>query len=286
MSANIINGKALAASLRESVKERAAELIANGITPTLTVIIVGDDPASQIYVRNKERACIECGMGSEVIRLPDDTTQQQLIDTVERLNADAGVHGILVQLPVPAHIDEMAVIESISPAKDVDGFTLHNAGSLLVGRSSLRPCTPRGCIALIDSTGESIEGKRAVVVGRSNIVGKPVALLLLERNATVSICHSRTADLAAELRGADIVVAAIGRPRAITGDMIKPGAIVIDVGINRLDDGKICGDVDFDSAAEVAGWITPVPGGAGPMTIAMLLDNTVEAAMRIHGLLA
>ena len=280
MKANIIDGKALAATLRQKVKTEVEHLKQQGLTPALAVVIVGEDAASQIYVRNKEKACQECGMGSRVIRLSGDISQNELIATVNELNADKSLHGILVQLPLPAQLDEMAVIESIAPAKDVDGFTLQNAGSLFVGRAALRPCTPQGCIALIESTGVPIEGKKAVVIGRSNIVGKPVAMLLLEKNATVTLCHSRTANLAKELAEADIVVAALGRPKAIHGSMIRPGAVVIDVGINRLEDGSLCGDVDFGSAAEVAGWITPVPGGVGPMTIAMLLENTVEAAKR------
>lgn len=278
MSAVLLDGKAIAASIREQIRARVEQAKQNGTVPGLTVVLVGEDPASKVYVRNKERACKEVGFASQVLRLSQDTTQQQLLEVVRSLNSDASVHGILVQLPLPGHIDEGAVIAAIDPAKDVDGFHMINAGALMVGAKGFVSCTPRGVIELIRQTGQPIAGKHAVVVGRSNIVGKPAAMLLLKENATVTVCHSRTKDLAQITRQADILVAAVGRPKMITGQMIKPGAIVIDVGINRLADGSLAGDVDFESAVEVAGFITPVPGGVGPMTIAMLLQNTLEAA--------
>lgn len=278
MSAVLLDGKAIAASIREQIRARVEQAKQNGTVPGLTVVLVGEDPASKVYVRNKERACKEVGFASQVLRLSQDTTQQQLLEVVRSLNSDASVHGILVQLPLPGHIDEGAVIAAIDPAKDVDGFHMINAGALMVGAKGFVSCTPRGVIELIRQTGQPIAGKHAVVVGRSNIVGKPAAMLLLQENATVTVCHSRTKDLAQITRQADILVAAVGRPKMITGQMIKPGAIVIDVGINRLADGSLAGDVDFESAVEVAGFITPVPGGVGPMTIAMLLQNTLEAA--------
>ncbi|MDL2206177.1 bifunctional methylenetetrahydrofolate dehydrogenase/methenyltetrahydrofolate cyclohydrolase FolD [Eubacteriales bacterium OttesenSCG-928-N13] len=280
MSAKIIDGKAVAASIREELKGRVAELAQRGITPGLSVILVGDNPASQVYVRNKERACIGVGMNSQVIRMPETTTQEELLDRIDQLNADPSVHGILVQLPVPNGIDSWQVIQRIDPKKDVDGFHPVNTGALFSGEPGLIPCTPKGCLELIKREGIDIAGKNAVVVGRSNIVGKPMALLLLSEHATVTICHSRTKDLGAVTREADILVVAIGRAQMITGDMIKPGACVIDVGMNRLPDGKLCGDVDFASAEQVAGFITPVPGGVGPMTIAELLVNTYEACVR------
>lgn len=279
MGASIIDGKAIAKAVREAIRNRIMDVQnPKKITPGLAVIIVGQDPASMIYVRNKENACKEAGIYSRVIRLPEQTRQDELLDTIQKLNDDYDIHGILVQLPLPKHMKEQAVIEAIAPHKDVDGFHRMNAGALLTGTNGFVSCTPRGCMALIESTGESIEGKEAVVVGRSNIVGKPVALLLLQANATVTICHSKTKNLSDIVRRADIVVAAAGRAGMITGDMIKPGAIVIDVGINRGDDGKVYGDVDFESVEKVAGYVTPVPGGVGPMTIAMLLANTVDAA--------
>ena len=244
---------------------------------------MGEDPASKVYVRNKERACKQLGMDSILLRLPESTTQEELLGEVRRLNADRAVNGVLVQLPLPAHLDEQAVLREISPEKDVDGFHAVNAGRLMQGERCTVACTPAGCLDLIRSTGVKIEGAEAVVVGRSNIVGKPMAMLLLQNNATVTICHSRTRNLAEVTRRADILVAAVGRPRMITGDMIKPGAVVIDVGINRVD-GKLVGDVDFESAQEVAGWITPVPGGVGPMTITGLMRNTIAATRMQHGI--
>jgi len=278
MTAKIIDGKETARKIRENIKEQVEKLKATGMVPGLAVILVGNDPASQVYVGHKEKACKEVGFHSEVYRLAAETTQEELLALIERLNNDEKIHGILVQLPLPKHLDEKEVINKISPRKDVDGFHPLSAGALFVGEKSLVPCTPKGCIHLIKETGFDLKGKKAVVVGRSNIVGKPAAILLLNENATVTICHSRTQNLKAELLEADVVVAAVGKPNFITGDMIKPGAIVIDVGINRLDDGKLVGDVEFETAKERAGWITPVPGGVGPMTIAMLLQNTLEAA--------
>lgn len=283
MSARIIDGKAIAEEVRQEVREEVARLKERGILPGLAVILVGDDPASKTYVRNKERACKDVGIHSEVYRLPADTPEQEVLRLIGELNGRSDISGILLQHPVPGHIDERRCFDAISPDKDVDGFHPVNQGRLLIGEECFVPCTPRGIIHLLDKTGVDLKGKRAVVVGRSNIVGKPVALLLLSRHATVTICHSRTQDLAAETRAADVLVVAMGRARAIRGDMIKPGAVVIDVGVNAVD-GKLVGDVDFESAQEVASAITPVPGGVGPMTIAMLLKNTVEAARRQAGL--
>ena len=276
MTAQIIDGKKISAEIRENLKEKIAALKKSGKTPGLAVVLVGEDPASQVYVRNKERSCGEVGIYSRVYRLPETTSQEELLQLVDELNHDTAIHGILVQLPLPGQIDEMAVLRAIDPKKDVDGFHVQSAGALMVGEQGFVACTPKGIITLIKSTGVPIAGKRAVVIGRSNIVGKPVALLLLNENATVTICHSKTADLPAVTREADILVVAIGRPGFVTGDMVKPGAVVIDVGTSRVD-GKLKGDVAFDEAAQVAGYITPVPGGVGPMTIAMLLENTVEA---------
>ncbi|MBQ3509750.1 MAG: bifunctional methylenetetrahydrofolate dehydrogenase/methenyltetrahydrofolate cyclohydrolase FolD [Peptococcaceae bacterium] len=276
----LIDGKQLAQKRREEVKQAVAELKGQGIVPGLAVILVGEDPASQVYVRNKEKACHEVGFYSEVHRLPEDTTQEELLQLIDRLNNDEKIHGLLVQLPVPKHIDEKAVIHAISPKKDVDGFLPENLGSLLIGEPAFEPCTPKGCIDLIKETGIDITGKKAVVVGRSNIVGKPVAMMLLRENATVTMCHSRTKNLKEELLAADIVVAAIGKANFITGDMIKDGAVVIDVGINRLEDGKMAGDVDRASLEGRDCWLTPVPGGVGPMTITMLMKNTLESATR------
>ena len=280
MTATIIDGKAIAARYRQQYKEQASRLREAGIVPGLAVVIVGDDAASQVYVRNKAKACEETGIRSEVHALPATTSQAALIDFVGQLNADAGVHGILVQLPLPPHIDDRAVIESIDPGKDVDGFHYANMGALVIDESPFPPCTPYGVMKMLEAANAAVEGAHAVVVGRSNIVGKPQAMLLLKAGATVTICHSKTRDLAGFCRGADILVAAVGRPRFIRGDMLKPGAVVIDVGINRLPDGTLCGDVDFESARQVAAAITPVPGGVGPMTIAMLLGNTLRAAAR------
>ncbi|MDD3243427.1 MAG: bifunctional methylenetetrahydrofolate dehydrogenase/methenyltetrahydrofolate cyclohydrolase FolD [Eubacteriales bacterium] len=280
MSAQIIDGKAMAAQLRAQIKTRVDAIReAGGCVPGLAVVLVGEDPASQIYVRNKERACKAVGMHSEVYRLPAQTSQVELLALIDRLNVDPAIHGILVQSPPPKHIDESAVIRAINPDKDVDGFHVINVGRLCTGQPGLVSCTPKGVIHLIKSTGVEICGKVAVVIGRSNIVGKPVAQLLLQENATVIQCHSRTKNLADMVRLGDIVVAAVGKKNIITADMIKPGAVVIDVGMNRTEDG-LFGDVDFEAASEVAGYITPVPGGAGPMTIAMLLQNTLEAAAR------
>ena len=277
MTARIIDGKSIAKELRESLFPRVTALKERGITPGLTVIVVGEDPASAIYVRNKERACVKLGMNSQVLRFPDETTQEEILENVCRLNRDDSVHAILVQLPLPRHIDEQAVLRAIDPDKDVDGFHAMNAGRLMNGEPGFIACTPKGVMRLLEVSGVELDGKNAVVVGRSNIVGKPMALLLLRKNCTVTIAHSHTKDLASVTRNADILVVAVGRPGFITGDMIKPGAAVMDVGINRVD-GKVVGDVDFESAKEVASCITPVPGGVGAMTIAMLMENTVEAA--------
>ena len=280
MTAKIIDGKAIAQEVRAEWKVRADALIARGITPGLAVIIVGEDAASKVYVGNKVKACAELGLYSEHIALPADTPQATLLEKIAGLNTDPAIHGILVQLPLPKHIDSERVLEAIDPHKDVDGFHPMNVGALVTGNPLLRPCTPYGAMKLLEKMGVEIEGKHAVVVGRSNIVGKPMALMLLHKNATVTICTSKTRDLARHTLDADILVVATGKAKMITGDMIKPGAAVIDVGINRMDNGKLCGDVDFDSAKEVAGYLTPVPGGVGPMTITMLVANTVEAAER------
>ncbi|HEX7126815.1 MAG TPA: bifunctional methylenetetrahydrofolate dehydrogenase/methenyltetrahydrofolate cyclohydrolase FolD [Thermodesulfobacteriota bacterium] len=279
--ASILNGKAVAQAVRARVAAEAAALVrTTGVTPGLAVVLVGDDPASAVYVRNKDRACREAGMASTTHHLPADTSESALLELLARLNADRTVHGILVQLPLPKHIREARVLEAIDPAKDVDGFHPENVGLLTIGRPRFVPATPSGIVALLEAAAVDPAGRRAVVIGRSNIVGKPTALLLLHRHATVTVCHSRTVDLPAVVREADIVVAAIGKPQAVKGDWIRPGAVVIDVGINRLPDGRLVGDVEFDAALRVAGAITPVPGGVGPMTIAMLLDNTLAAAKR------
>lgn len=283
MTARIIDGKAIAQEVRAEWKIRADALKAKGVIPGLAVIIVGEDPASRVYVANKVKACAELGLHSEHIALPADTPETALLAKIADLNADPKIHGILVQLPVPKHINSDKILNAISPEKDVDGFHPLNVGALVTGNMRFAPCTPYGSLVLLQKSGVSIEGKHAVVVGRSNIVGKPMALLLLQHNATVTICTSKTMDLAKHTRDADILVVATGRPKMITGDMVKPGAAVIDVGINRLPDGKLCGDVDYDSAKEVAGWITPVPGGVGPMTITMLVANTVQSAERTAG---
>jgi methylenetetrahydrofolate dehydrogenase (NADP+)/methenyltetrahydrofolate cyclohydrolase len=280
MTARIIDGKAIAQEVRAEWKIRADALKARGITPGLAVIIVGEDPASKVYVGNKVKACAELGIYSEHIELPADTSEATLLQKIAQLNADPKIHGLLVQLPVPKHIDSNKVLLAISPDKDVDGFHPMNVGELVTGHAKFQPCTPFGVMKLLEKSGVAIEGKHAVVVGRSNIVGKPMALMLLQKNATVTICTSKTVDLAKFTRDADILVVATGKPQMITGNMIKPGAAVIDVGINRLPNGKLAGDVDFDSAREVAGWITPVPGGVGPMTITMLVASTVMAAER------
>jgi methylenetetrahydrofolate dehydrogenase (NADP+)/methenyltetrahydrofolate cyclohydrolase len=284
MTARLLDGAALAASIRTDMSRRAAALRALGHPPGLAVILVGSDPASSVYVKHKVKDCEEAGIRSILDRLPADTPQDALLARIDQLNADPSVHGILVQLPLPPHLDAQRVIETISPAKDVDGFHISNAGALMTGQPRFLPCTPYGVMKLLEHAGVALAGAEAVVVGRSNIVGKPQAMLLLQASATVTICHSQTRDLAAHCRRADVLVAAVGRERMITGDMIKPGAVVIDVGMNRISQGpnagKLCGDVDFDSALEVAGAITPVPGGVGPMTRAMLLVNTIEAAER------
>ena len=280
MSAQLLDGKIMSDELRVRIAERVAALKEKGVQPGLAVILVGEDPASQIYVRNKEKGSEQVGMHSVAIRLPENTTQAELEGHIRALNADASIHGILVQLPLPKHLDEAAALAVIVPEKDVDGFHVQNAGKLMNGLPGVVACTPKGAMEMIRRTGVNLSGKEAVVVGRSNIVGKPMAMLLLQANCTVTMCHSRTADLAAHTRNADVLVAAVGKAKFITADMVKPGSIVIDVGINRLADGKVVGDVDFDAVKEVAGWITPVPGGVGRMTITMLLENTVEAAER------
>ena len=282
MAAQILDGKTMSESLRKEITERVQALKKNrGIIPGLAVILVGNDPASEIYVRNKGNGCREVGMYSETVTLPADTVQEKLESEIDRLNADPKVHGILVQLPLPGHLDEAAALARILPEKDVDGFHLLNAGKLMTGAKGVIPCTPRGAMYMIRQTGIDLNGKHAVVIGRSNIVGKPMALLLLQENCTVTVCHSRTIGLAEFTRKADILVAAVGKAGFVTEDMVKPGAIVIDVGINRVD-GKVMGDVDFERVREAASWITPVPGGVGKMTITMLLFNTLEAAERME----
>ena len=277
VSARIIDGKKIAAGIREEIRQRVLQLEeATGKVPGLAAVLVGDDPASATYVRTKTKACHEVGIASRQLTPPGDIEQADLQRLIRDLNGDPEIHGILVQLPLPKHLDERAVLETVDPRKDVDGFTFANIGRLVENQPQFVPCTPAGIIELLDREGVEIKGKHAVVVGRSEIVGKPVAFLLLHRHATVTICHSRTADLGAETRRADILVAAVGRPRLITGAMLKPGAVVIDVGINRVD-GKLVGDVDFESAVSVSSAITPVPGGVGPMTVAMLLRNTLRA---------
>jgi len=280
MTAHIIDGIALSQQLRADVAKRATALRARGVVPGLAVVLVGDNPASQVYVRNKVKACEDSGLHSVLERYPATLSEAELLARVDALNRDSAIHGILVQLPLPAHIDAHKVIEAISPAKDVDGFHVASAGALLVGQPGFWPCTPYGCMKMLESINYDLKGKHAVVIGRSNIVGKPMALMLLQKNATVTICHSGTQNLKALTLQADVVVAAVGKRNVLTADMVKPGAVVIDVGMNRNDEGKLCGDVDFDGVKEVAGWITPVPGGVGPMTITMLLVNTLEAAER------
>ena len=277
MSAQILDGKSLAASIRASVRQRIA---AGNARPGLAVILVGDDPASRVYVRNKARACEEAGVHSVQIDYPSGVSQDEVLARIRALNADPSIHGILVQLPLPAHLDGARILQAVSPAKDADGFHDANLGALLAGRPRFVPCTPAGILRLLEAAAIPLASRHAVVVGRSNIVGKPLALLLLQRDATVTICHSRTEDLAAECRRADVLVAAVGRAKLVTAAMVKPGACVVDVGINRLADGSLAGDVDFHAVKEVAGWITPVPGGVGPMTIAMLLENCLHASAR------
>ena len=279
MTAQLINGNALAQQVRTEVADRVSALKSRGVKPHLTVILVGEDPASQVYTRNKVADSEQTGLDATLERYPADLPQEDLLARIATLNADPAVHGILVQLPLPRHMDANLVIEAIAPEKDVDGFHVASAGALMVGQPGFRPCTPYGCMRMLESIGmKDLRGKHAVVIGRSNIVGKPMTMMLLAANATVTICHSGTADLAALTRQADIVVAAVGKRNVLTADMVKPGAVVIDVGMNRDDAGKLCGDVDFAGVKEVAGWITPVPGGVGPMTRAMLLVNTLEAA--------
>lgn len=281
MTAQIIDGKALSAQLRTEVAQRAATLTAQGTKPGLAVVLVGDNQASQVYVRNKVKACEDVGFHSVLEQYDATMTEAELLARVDALNNDPSIHGILVQLPLPKHIDDHKVIEAISPLKDVDGFHVASAGALMVGEVGFKACTPYGCMKMLESIGmKDLRGKHAVVIGRSNIVGKPMAMMLLAANATVTVCHSGTADLAAMTRQADVVVAAVGKLNVLTADMLKPGAVVIDVGMNRNAEGKLCGDVDFDGCKEVAGYITPVPGGVGPMTITMLLVNTMEAAER------
>ncbi len=283
MAARIIDGKALAADLRRELAPRVAALAARGVRPGLAVILVGDHPASHVYVRNKVRACEETGIDSRHIALPADVRQPELLAAIATLNADPAIHGILVQLPLPPHIDADRVLEAIAPQKDVDGFHPMNSGALLAGRPGFVPCTPAGIMVMLDRAGVTLRGKRAVVVGRSNIVGKPMALLLLQRDATVTVCHSKTKDLPGLTREADVLVAALGRPKAISAAMVKPGACVVDVGINRLEDGTLAGDVDTAATMDVAGWITPVPGGVGPMTVALLIANCIRAAEQAVG---
>lgn len=283
MPAQLIDGNALSKQLRADVAARAQALRERGTTPGLAVILVGDNPASQVYVRNKVKACHDSGLHSVLEQYPATMSEAELLARVEALNGDPTIHGILVQLPLPAHIDSHKVIETISPLKDVDGFHVASAGALVVGQPGFKACTPYGCMKMLESIGCDPKGKHAVVIGRSNIVGKPMALMLLAASATVTVCHSATPDLAAFTRQADIVVAAVGKRNVLTADMVKPGAVVIDVGMNRDEAGKLCGDVDFAGVSQVAGYITPVPGGVGPMTITMLLVNTIEAAERAIG---
>ena len=283
MTAQIIDGKALSAQLRTEVTQRAAALTAQGVQPGLAVILVGENPASQVYVRNKVQACADVGFHSVLEKYDANLTEAALLERIQALNNDPSIHGILVQLPLPAHMDAQKVIEAISPAKDVDGFHIASAGALMTGMPGFWPCTPYGCMKMLESIGYDLKGKHAVVIGRSNIVGKPMALMLLAKDATVTVCHSRTADLKAQTLQADVIVAAVGKRNVLTADMVKPGAVVLDVGMNRNDEGKLCGDVDFDGVKTVASHITPVPGGVGPMTITMLLVNTMEAAERAAG---
>jgi methylenetetrahydrofolate dehydrogenase (NADP+)/methenyltetrahydrofolate cyclohydrolase len=284
MTANVIDGAAIAQSIYAALRTRVQALAARGVRPGLTAVQFGDNPASRVYVRNKMRACETAGLDSAVRHFPEDCPEATALGIIGELNADSAVHGILVQLPLPAHLDAHRITQAILPAKDVDGFNWANLGGLIAGRPNFEPCTPRGVVVLLDRAGVKVEGKDAVIVGRSNIVGKPLALMLVNRGATVTVCHTRTGDLARRTREADILVVAAGRAHLITADMVKPGATVIDVGINRDAGGKLVGDVDFAGVRDVAGWISPVPGGVGPMTVAMLIDNTVLAAERAAGL--
>lgn len=279
MSAIVLSGTKLSQELAQRQQERVRQLLAHGVEPQLTVILVGEDPASQVYVRSKERECARLGIRSQLVRLPEDVPQQELHAQIDRLNADPAVHGILVQLPLPRHLDEGAALLRVDARKDVDGFHILNGGRLLQGRPAVLPCTPQGIVCMLKTAGVALDGAHAVVVGRSNIVGKPLALMLLQENCTVTVCHSHTRDLALHTRQADILVVAAGKARLIKAGMVKPGAAVIDVGINRID-GKLYGDVDYEEVSRVAGWITPVPGGVGPMTVRMLMENTLEAACR------
>ena len=280
MTAQLIDGNALSRKIRADVSGRIAALKASGVEPTLAIVLVGEDPASQVYVKHKVNDSSETGLVAHLERYPATMTEAELLARIHALNDDPKVHGILVQLPLPRHLDSHRVIEAISPTKDVDGFHVASAGALMVGQPGFWPCTPHGCMKMLESIGYDLRGKHAVVIGRSNIVGKPMAMMLLAKNATVTICHSATKDLGAITRQADVVVAAVGKRNILTADMVKPGAVIIDVGMNRKEDGKLAGDVDFDGVKEVASWITPVPGGVGPMTRAMLLANTLEAAER------
>lgn len=280
MTAQLIDGNAISRQLRAEVAKRAVALRARGITPGLAVIQVGENPASHVYVRSKVRACEDNGLHSVLEHYPVTFSESDLLERIDALNSNPAIHGILVQLPLPPHIDTQEVIQAISPAKDVDGFHIASAGALMVGQPGFWPCTPYGCMKMLESIGCELKGKHAVVIGRSNIVGKPMALMLLQKSATVTICHSATKDLKAMTLQADVIVTAVGKRNVLRADMVKPGAVVIDVGMNRNDQGKLCGDVDFDGVKEVAGYITPVPGGVGPMTITMLLVNTLEAAER------
>lgn len=282
--AKIIDGKALAQSIKENIAREVAALKEKGVTPGLAVILVGDDPASKVYVNNKKKACAQVGIYSEEYLLPADTDEKTLLDLIAKLNADKNISGVLLQAPIPPHLDYRKISETISPDKDVDAFHPYNVGKIMIGDFDFVPCTPAGVIELIKSTGTEIAGKNCVVIGRSNIVGKPQAMLLLKENGTVTVCHSKTKDIASFTRNADILVVAVGKAGFVNGDMIKPGAVVIDVGMNRNAEGKLCGDVDFASAEPVASYITPVPGGVGPMTVTMLLKNTVKAAKLANGI--
>ena len=282
MSAQILDGKAIAADLRSTIEKQVSEMAGNGQrAPGLVVVLVGEDPASQVYVRNKQKACEQVGFKSELLRLSGETTQEELLQLIDELNQRDDVDGILVQLPLPEQIDEETITERILPTKDVDGFHPYNIGRLTLRMPLLRPCTPKGIMTMLERTGVDLVGKDAVIIGQSNIVGRPMALELLMARCTITVCHSKTKDLIEKIRNADVLVAAMGRPNFVQGDWIKPGAIVIDVGINRLEDGTLCGDVDYEAARQNAGWITPVPGGVGPMTVATLLENTLQAA-RLH----
>lgn len=284
MTAQIINGKEIAEAVRQEIRKEVEDLKAKGYVPGLAVILVGDNQASQTYVRNKEKACLDLGMHSVLIKKPATLTQEELIENINELNQDDSIHGILVQLPLPKHINETAIIEAISPEKDVDGFHPINIGRMMTGQNAFLPCTPYGCMVMLQHINYNLEGKHVVVVGRSNIVGKPAAQLALNANATVTICHSKTKDLAYFTKQADVIIAAVGKRNTITADHIKEGAVIIDVGMNRNDEGKLCGDVDYEGVLEKASYVTPVPGGVGPMTITMLMKNTVQSVQKAYGL--